>query len=71
MRRGWRRSRLLTEKVRRRRTHRRPPAETDILLRLVNLLGLLLLVMTVAILSNHENIKEILELAKHLFWIVP
>jgi hypothetical protein len=67
----FRRKQLLAEKVLRHYAHRKRPTEFSILLRLINILGLVLLAMTVTILSSNENVKEILALAKELFLIVP
>lgn len=49
----------------------RQVTEKDILLRLINILGLILLVMSVAILSDKENLKEIMDMAGKLFPVLP
>ena len=70
-RKGWRRRQFLLEKVLHHYTSRKQPTEISLLLRLINILGLVLLAMTVTILSSNENVKEIIALAKELFLIVP
>lgn len=47
------------------------PTELTIVLRLINILGLALIVMFVAFLGNDRNIKEIVDLGKELFHLLP
>jgi hypothetical protein len=61
----------LLEKVVEMYARRKPPTEMTILLRMINILGLTLLVLIMAILSSRENFKEIVEFGRWLFQAIP
>jgi hypothetical protein len=66
-------NRLLTliEPLVHRFTCRQQPTELTIVLRLINILGLALIVVIVSLLSKNGNIKEIIDLGKDLFNLLP
>lgn len=70
-RRRWNRNRYLLGRMTRRRTRHKQPTDQVLLLRLINILGLALLVMVVAILGSNENLAEIVELGRRLFQLLP
>jgi hypothetical protein len=50
---------------------RQRPTELTIVLRLINILGLALIVTVIALLVKNESIEEIANLAKELFRLIP
>ncbi len=68
---AWNRNMALISKLARQYVNHRSPTEITIVLRLINILGLALIVMVVAVLSNDGNIKEIVDLGKELFHLLP
>lgn len=70
-RRRWNRNHYLLGRMTRRRARHKQPTDQVLLLRLINILGLALLVMVVAILGSNENLAEIVELARRLFQLLP
>jgi hypothetical protein len=67
----WKHYKAALEKPVRQRKRPKEADEMAILLRLINILGLVLLMMSVSMLSNHENLKEIIDLARKLFILLP
>jgi len=67
----WNRILLLATTLARRCADRQRPTELTIVLRLINILGLALIVMVVAFLGSDGNIKEIVNLGKELFRLLP
>jgi hypothetical protein len=67
----WNRNMLLLTKLAHKCTNRQPPTELTITLRLINILGLALIVMVLGYLGSDGNIKEIVDLGKELFRLLP
>jgi hypothetical protein len=67
----WNRMMKLFETLARQYSDRQQPTELTIVLRLINILGLALIVMVVALLVKNGNIKEIVDLGKELFRLLP
>lgn len=67
----WNRNNYLSGRMPRRRTRHKQPTDQVLLLRLINILGLALLVMVVVILGSNENLAEIVELGRRLFQLLP
>lgn len=51
--------------------HRKPPTEMTVVFRLINILGLALLVLVLSILGSNDNFFEIVKLGKELFQALP
>jgi len=67
----WNRNVVLLTKLAHKCVSRQQPTELTIALRLINILGLALIVMVVAFLGSDGNIKEIVDLGKELFHLLP
>jgi hypothetical protein len=61
----------LFETLARRCASRQQPTELTLALRLINILGLALIVTVIALLVKNGDLEEIVNLAKELFRLIP